>query len=340
MANFFVPEYKDNMYSMSETFSKIKIPTYIIACGAQAKSYDDLDILLTAVSEPSKRFISSIYETGGEFALRGNFTKAFFDKLGFTTAVVTGCPSIFQLDRDFKVLSNKVSEEDFNPCFNGDIHIFDSAISQFDTYFFDQDIFFYKIYDNNYNVNYDLISLLKYYHYENLSSIKLLGENKLVNTPNMNDWRAFLINKKFDYSFGTRIHGSIMAILSGIPSTVIAIDTRTQEMADYFDIPYVIHKKNKVYTKDEIYQMYMDADYSKFNDTFSAKFDFYEDFLIQHGIVQRANQSNQFFDNDIAYTDFLDYAVNTEKFQKLYNKVKKIEPILSIASKVLSLINK
>lgn len=340
MANFFGIEYKDNMHPLAETFSQIKIPTYIIACGAQAKSYDDLNKLVDNIGEQSKRFISSIYATGGEFALRGHFTKEFFNKLGFTSAVVTGCPSLFQLGRDFKVKTEKFSEGDFNPCFNGNVSLYDSAIEKYNSCYFDQDQYFYMIYDKNYIVNNDFISLIRYYHYEKLAIIKLLAENKLLNIPNMNDWHAFLKNKKFNYSFGSRIHGSIMAILAGIPSTVVAIDTRTQEMADFFDIPYVMHSKNKRFSTKEIYQTYLDADYNKFNENFAQKFDFYENFLVEHGIVKRINQSNRFFNNTDASTDFLKVATNTEKFQQLYNSADKIKPILSLASKFLALKNR
>ncbi|OGO58150.1 MAG: hypothetical protein A2V85_08460 [Chloroflexi bacterium RBG_16_72_14] len=41
-----------------------------------------------------------------------------------------------------------------------------------------------------------------------------------------------------DFSFGTRIHGSIAAILAGTPTVVLAHDSRTLELARYFGIPY------------------------------------------------------------------------------------------------------
>ena len=41
-----------------------------------------------------------------------------------------------------------------------------------------------------------------------------------------------------DFSFGTRIHGTIAALLAGTPGLVIAHDARTLELARYFDIPH------------------------------------------------------------------------------------------------------
>ena len=111
MANFFGVEYVSDMPKLAKIFSEIKIPVYIIACGVQAKSYDELDKLVKKIGYPSSVFIDSIYQTGGEFALRGNFTKAFFEQLGFSTAVATGCPSMYQMGADFKVNNAKVAEE-------------------------------------------------------------------------------------------------------------------------------------------------------------------------------------------------------------------------------------
>ena len=340
MANFFGTDYKNNMYSLAETFQQIKIPTYIIACGAQANSYDDLNNLIKDIGEPAKHFISSIYETGGEFALRGHFTKQFFDELGFHSAVVTGCPSMFQLGRDFKITNIKVSEKDFKPCFNGKISLLDSSIEKFDTYYFDQDNYFYKIYDSTYDVKTDYKSLLRYYRHETMYSIKLLAENKIAHIPNLNQWRSFLKNGNFNYSFGSRIHGSIMAILAGVPATVVAVDTRTKEMADFFDIPYIMPKRNVKYSNKDIYQNYLNADFKKFNATFAEKFDFYENFFIQHDIVKSVNQSNEFFKDDVMSTDFLNYSVNTEKFHQLYNKLNKIKPLLAISNNILTLLKR
>lgn len=99
MANIFNRAFR--YYLNGDIFNKINIPVYVIACGAQADSYDDIDALVDDIGNLSKSFISAIYNTGGEFALRGNFTKEFFERLGFHSAVVTGCPSMYQNGRDF-----------------------------------------------------------------------------------------------------------------------------------------------------------------------------------------------------------------------------------------------
>ena len=106
-ANIFSKRFSHFMETHIEKYSKITIPIYVIACGVQASSYDELSELVESIGDISKRFIRSIYQTGGEFCLRGYFTKEFFDRLGFSSAVVTGCPSMYQYGRDFHLDYNQ-----------------------------------------------------------------------------------------------------------------------------------------------------------------------------------------------------------------------------------------
>jgi len=43
---------------------------------------------------------------------------------------------------------------------------------------------------------------------------------------------------EYDFAFGSRIHGNVAAILAGTPGHVIAHDSRTRELAEYYEIPW------------------------------------------------------------------------------------------------------
>ena len=70
-ANIFSPRFQRGMERHVENYKGVRIPIYVIACGAAAKTYDELDGLCSSIREPATAFIKSVYETGGEFCLRG-----------------------------------------------------------------------------------------------------------------------------------------------------------------------------------------------------------------------------------------------------------------------------
>ncbi len=335
MANFFGKQYVNYMAEIASLFSNIKIPVYVIACGAQAKSYDDLEKLVKEIGEQSKVFISAIYNTGGEFALRGNFTKEFFSRLGFSSAVVTGCPSMYQLGRDFRVNNEKVSEDEFRPLFNGNMPLFEDAILGFeDSVYIDQDTYFSCLYDEHFLDNKSFSFKYSFYRQYGIASAKLLAQKRIRMIADMNDWYSYIKNGSFNYAFGSRIHGSIMAILAGVPATLLTVDTRTQEMGEFFDIPCISTGKRQSFKKEEIYELYLKADYTKFNQNYEDRYLKYQNFLLEKGIVDTINQNNKFFNIEKAKTDFEKNIVNTDEFNKFAKTLKRNLPLFEIRKKI------
>ncbi len=342
MANFFHESYNDAMMELSKVFRTIKIPVYILACGCQASSYDLLDDLVEKTREPAKRFISSIYETGGEFALRGNFTKRYFDKLGFYSAVVTGCPSLYQCGRDLRIDNTKIDFSKVRPVLNGRIQLIEGILERFsNSIYIDQDIFGDALFDQDFFLKWvgGLKSRAVFMRNYRPISAKLLAENRIKMIADVNDWYWYLREERFDYSFGSRIHGNIMSVLSGIPATVAAIDTRTQEMAEFYDIPFIKVDENQRITIKELEHLYYEADYTEFNKTFAEKFDRYERFLQQHGIVTAVNEDNRFLRQENAKREF-ENTVNQESFGVMAGKLRKEQPLLAIFAGAMNLKDK
>lgn len=131
MAYFFCKEYASDTSLHVREFSQLRIPLFVIACGAQAEHYGDVETLVQKIGDSSSRFIEAVYRTGGEFALRGYFTKEFFDRLGFSGAIVTGCPSIFQMGPDLRINMKKDSPDKVCPLFTGNIRYFEELMIRF-----------------------------------------------------------------------------------------------------------------------------------------------------------------------------------------------------------------
>lgn len=332
MANVFNPEYVAGMRKYAEIFSNIRIPVYVIACGVQADSYDSLNEVISSIGEDSTRFIRAIYNTGGEFALRGYFTKEFFNRLGFHSAVVTGCPSIYQFGPAFTMEASKVDVSCLNPVFNGRGKAFANLMEAYpSSVFMDQDEFFDPLFNPEYLSNPDLKFKLNFISQYGVESAKLLAEGRIRMFADMNDWWNYLQNQPFNYSFGSRIHGTIMAILSGIPATIVAHDSRTREMAEFFDIPMLSASPADI-TKGLFLDAYEKMDYSSFNTNFAQRFNVYEQFLVTHGIVSHANTENKFFTRGGGRSFGSDAAANTACFDSFYLALSKQRTALLAAN--------
>lgn len=333
MANIFSINYSYLLETLTEKFTDIKIPVYVIACGIQAQNYSDLKTLCKTLREPATKFIHTIYKTGGEFALRGYFTKEFFDTLGFSSAVVTGCPSLYQMGRNIKILKEKRKIK-LKPVINGNLVDYKNILDKYENAeFFAQHEFYHELYNKkiaeqgcSYLV---LKEMVKKY---GLEELKWLCKNKIRLIPDMNTWRTYLIQQKFNFSLGKRIHGTIMPILAGIPSVLDICDSRTREMAEFFNIPFLLPGEyNKFHSLEDIYEW---MDYSKFNKSFKEKYNAFESFLAKCGIVKNINENNIFF-HDCADSSM--HTVNDLYWEKMCELLEKNKIKIALYDKLVTM---
>jgi hypothetical protein len=332
-ANIFGRHVMNYLYGWADVFYDIKIPIYMIGVGAQALNFDDLNSLCSDIKRSATRLIKKVYDTGGEFGLRGYFTKELFDKLGFKSAVVIGCPSFYQMGRNLQIDNNKVKHKDFKPLINGYTgYLRDGKIAQFfqmysNSVYMDQDQFFTILYDPEYEKHHPLNKktikkLLRKYSF---TGIDLLCCGRIKLFWDIPTWFKFLREKRYNFSFGKRIHGNIASILNGIPAVVHYFDSRTRELAEFFNIPMI----DNLPKKKDLYDIYLAADYTRFNKEFREKFDSFEDFFVRHGISSNINENSEFkrLDENKEYIDPI--IVNQKYINKLDNllttsKIRKI----------------
>ena len=95
--------------------------------------------------------------------------------------------------------------------------------------------------------------------------------------------------KRQDFSFGTRIHGNIAALLAGTPAVVIAHDTRTLELARYFEIPHVDMSGKQDISTLNAADLAANADYGPLKRGHEARRIVMTQFLDQHGLAHTTN---------------------------------------------------
>jgi hypothetical protein len=82
----------------------------------------------------------------------------------------------------------------------------------------------------------------------------------------------------YDFSLGTRIHGTVAAVLAGIPVMQIAPDLRQLEIADFHSIPYILTADLPKYTLEQLYEKSLEG-MKKFHTNYNHNLQIYVDFL-------------------------------------------------------------
>lgn len=317
---------------------KLSIPVFVIGIGLQTKSYDDIHELSKIIKRPVQRFLKAIYNKGGELALRGYATKELLDKIDKNTAVVTGCPSMYQKGRTLKINKTKVSQQDFKPVINGNLSYLQSIgfIENFGKYsesiYLDQDEFAEMLYYKNlFNEKIKFKDIFKMIQEKTLVGIELFCHDRVKLIYDIPVWMEFL--KQYDFSCGSRIHGNIIALLSGIPANVIVRDARTREIAEFYHIPTASEKD--ICKEIDIYDLYLKADYKKFNDSFAAKYDQFQEFLKKNNIVENIEDRSFFESKRNAEVWIMpEESKNIIKVKQDYEKKKVFYAFVDIACKI------
>lgn len=284
-ANFINAKCKNWLNELTLALEKIKIPVYFIGIGLQADINDTEYKFLNKFKKECCNFIEATYKTGGNFALRGQKTAEVFEKLGYKDYWVTGCPSIFMFGKDFKINPKKLNKTELKPIINGTNCLKDRKINEvFEQYpesiFVCQDRF-HKIL----KLNYKEIHPIKY---SNLAlklrfgncALKLLEQGRIKLFEDIPKWMHFIKEGGYNFAFGSRIHGNLISILCKIPALIYARDMRVLEMVEYFELPFITELPKKF----DLYEMYENLDYTKFNENFNKKFENFQNFFDKHNI--------------------------------------------------------
>ncbi len=76
--------------------------------------------------------------------------------------------------------------------------------------------------------------------------------------------------REFDFSFGTRFHGNMVALQGGVPALWVVHDTRTMELCDYLALPYLMLEE--VEKLRDISQLQDATDYGAFEKAYDKNY--------------------------------------------------------------------
>lgn len=298
-ANLFYKYFSKNIENHIKRLRQIKTPTIVVGVGYQSSvGSDGVERENLELNKLVKEFVKIVLDKSSSIGVRGYITKRYLLNLGFAESDVDviGCPSVRFFGSDFNI-----TKRDY-PSFSPEMKI---AVNYTPTRYSSawgsviSDIFLkyknsYAILQDKYEIN-NLKGKFKNIvlpeipkQVQALRDIPVMPDHPVFKNnkgrifTNPNQW--FSSMGTFDFSIGTRIHGNIASILAGTPSLVIAIDTRTLELAEYFKIPYVkLSDLNNYHNLESFYNKAVEG-MPKFYENYSNILKDYYRFFNKNGI--------------------------------------------------------
>jgi len=283
LANGFRVSFMDGLDRVTPVLRKLKIPVILLGAGLQAKLPYRSGVKRPQ-DESVKAFIGAIMDRSGFVGVRGEWTQDYLQQLGFKDVEVIGCPSMFMsgdkldvrkqapaIDADSRITINVTARiSEMGP-------IVESHTAKYP------------------NLSYigqemDCLRLLLYGEaYPDMvvspmlpasASHPLVRDGKTKMWVDPWPWIDYL--RGTDFTFGTRIHGNIAALLAGTPAYVLGHDTRTTELARYFEIPHKLI--SEITPETDAADLYAEADYGPLNANHKQRYDTFIGYVERHGL--------------------------------------------------------
>jgi hypothetical protein len=286
LANAFRPSFESGLKRLTRLIRRLRIPVVVLGVGAQA-GLNSNAARLQPMEQSVREFVSAVLDRSASIGVRGEFTEKYLRDLGFRDVEVIGCPSMFMHGKEL-VVDKRVPAltADSRIAVNGShsavqkqglAKVIEATRARYPrTTFIGQNL-----------------SDARQLHWRDLShpnaqvtAIPTHPEHPMYREDRVRvyvdpvTWIDDL--RGYDFSFGSRIHGNIAALLAGTPATVLCGDSRTLELCRYFEIP---HRRIDKLTPDlDPARLYEEADFTGLTGGHQERFERFTAFLDRNGL--------------------------------------------------------
>jgi hypothetical protein len=285
LANAFRPSFEAQLKRLTRLIGKLRIPVVVVGVGAQS-GLDYNPARLKPMEQSVREFVSAVLDHSASIGVRGEFTEKYLKDMGFRDVEVIGCPSLFLYGKEL-VVEKRVPAltAESRVAINGSHNAVQKGLDRIIRRTHERYPHLRFIGQN--------ISDARQLHWRDLSD----ANGRVTSMPTHPDHPMYREDKvrvyvdpvtwiddlrAFDFSFGSRIHGNIAALLAGTPATVLCGDSRTLELCRYFEIP---HRLVKGLPGDlDPATLYEEADFTGLVSGHHARFERFTAFLDQNGL--------------------------------------------------------
>ncbi len=311
LANAFRPSYIEKLDALSTRIEQLTIPVTVLGVGSQA-SLEGIHSGADSLKPATTRFVRAVLNHSPSIGVRGQRTQDYLKSLGFGAehVKVIGCPSMFMYGPDLHVARKVTSLTVDSPiAFNVSPYVPEMGpISMNAAEHFPRLVYMAQ--------NIQTLELMLYGSYPKSKKMKAMAasgapitlDHPLIRSDRV---RFFLDPKtwfehlaQYDFSFGTRIHGNIAALLAGTPALLLAHDSRTLELAEYHEIPH--RTITSIEDGADAISLYSEGDWNALNKAHPDRWHTFAAFLEAHNLahVYEEGQDPSAFDHRLTATEF------------------------------------
>lgn len=346
-ANAFRVSFMGELNQITKIVKGVHIPCVVVGAGMQAALDQDVDN--PELDDTVQSFVKAVLDKSACLGLRGEYTANYLKRLGFQEErdyTVIGCPSMFLYGKELPAPAEKELTPKSRVSINSKVtlpqefHDFLHRCWQElpDHYYIPQ------VLEEIYLMYVGMPFTKKFAHdppryFPSDIADPVYVQDRARTFFNVKSWLEFLSQR--DFSFGSRIHGNIAAVLAGIPAFVFVSDQRIRELVKYHNIPHAMISEAGPNTS--IFDVYEKTDFGQIRVGHEERFFHYLDFLKKNDLEtvydEKGNAKEKPFDKRMEEIDFLPgmrafSAVSVEEQSERLTKVFKIKRKQAAARKM------
>lgn len=282
----------------ADLIERIDLPCVMVGLGAQAPTTGGFP----EISPGTKRFVQAVAARSHSVGVRGAFTAEVLSHIGVKNVELTGCPSFYlhspaelssafarrgnqytkiSLNGSRNVLSHSSNPEKMKAVERQVYRLCRATDSQFVLQSEAEEMLLLSSKDGTEQLRY-AEAIVKSLDMPETTPEQMRDcvLSKFEIFFDIEEWRTSI--SKCSFSLGTRFHGNLIALLSGIPAHVICHDTRTKELCELGGVPHSMLQD--VPPDFQIADLQRQTNIGKFIRTHAENYSAYRRFLDRNGV--------------------------------------------------------
>lgn len=265
-------------------------PVTMAGLGAQSsKELNTPKKLVQALTPTKIKFFKMLSERAVSLGIRGEFTAQCLEEMGIHNYRIIGCPSAYKyLDGEYKILKAPTSERVMFTTTTGNEHerkIVEMGMSARATWIMQMMTEMPEVALEGKMPNEKWMQI----RFPGLTAtpeeFKIFMQEHAKMFFRINDWYDYYKEQDFTFSYGSRFHGNMSALRSGIPALWIVHDSRTTELVNTLKLPNIDFETfDKIKSIEELINY---CDYSEFYKNYKQLTKEYVNFLEENNLKHK-----------------------------------------------------